>query len=132
MKCWIETNLEEDKIADKINYAEFLFVNFKNSYQSLHIIEECAAKFQFPLDKLRLTRLKGEIIKENKKLNKELFNDELDLEFIIDCEKKFECIKLLTNDILKRNLLFWETVHHNKIDLTELINTVNPNFTTLE
>lgn len=65
-------------------------------------------------------------------MNKELFNDELDLEFIIDCEKKFECIKLLTNDILKRNLLFWETVHHNKIDLTELINTVNPNFTTLE
>jgi hypothetical protein len=51
-------------------------------------------------------------------LNKELYNDELDIEFIIESEKKFDHIKVLINGILKRNLQFWDTVHHNKIDLT--------------
>ena len=35
-------------------------------------------------------------------------------------------------EVLKRNLTFWETVHHNKIDLTDLMNTVKPNFATME
>ena len=29
-------------------------------------------------------------------------------------------------------MIFWSTIHHNKIDLTELINTVKPNFNTME
>lgn len=36
------------------------------------------------------------------------------------------------NDVLKRNLQFWQTVHHNRIDLTQLLQTVEPNFSTLQ
>jgi hypothetical protein len=34
--------------------------------------------------------------------------------------------------VLKKNLAFWEYVHRNKIDLTELIEIVRPNFSTIE
>ena len=50
----------------------------------MHLLEKCETKFQFPFDRLRITRLKDSILRENKRLNKELYNGDLDIEFIID------------------------------------------------
>ena len=42
-------------------------------------MEGCDNKFKFPFDRLRTVRLKDAIKTENKRLNRELYNNSLDI-----------------------------------------------------
>lgn len=86
VKCLHELNLEHDQtVSSRIDYTEFYYYMLKNTYKSLHLVYKCDSAFQFPHDRIRLTRLKKAILMENRRLNKELYEGNLDIEFIIDC-----------------------------------------------
>jgi hypothetical protein len=80
VKCLYEKNLEKDtSVSNKIDYTEFYYYMLRNTYKALHLVYECDGKFQFPYDRIRIARLKKAILLENRRINKELYEGNLDI-----------------------------------------------------
>lgn len=73
IRCWYEEKTQET-VGEKIDFAEFMFLRLRNTFRSMKMLEEVRMQFLFPIDKLRIDRLRKEIEKDNVKLNGELYN----------------------------------------------------------
>lgn len=81
-KCFYEQELESQKWNNTellLDYIEFYFMKLKNLFKVSILLIELEKKFLTPFQRIRLVRLRRIMLEENRKLNEELYNSNLDL-----------------------------------------------------
>jgi hypothetical protein len=130
IKCLYERALEEDpeNIELRLDYIEFYYLKLKNLYSVLLEIEQLERRLLGPFQKLRLVRLKKIVREECNGFSEELFLKNLSMEKTLEAEEVFVNIQKKIEIVVSRNELFWRYVERNEVFLTDMLNTIRPNF----
>ena len=103
-------------------------MKLKNLFKVCLLLVELEKKFLTPFQKLRLTRLRRVMIEENRKINQELYEGNLDIENIIVSEDRFDEIRAQLHQVLENNLNFWNYISNDSVNLSAMSKIVKPNF----
>ncbi|EGR33918.1 hypothetical protein IMG5_031020 [Ichthyophthirius multifiliis] len=131
IKRWFELYLLKNRYQQYhfyIYYAEFLYFKFKNialALKNLCLIQE---KYLNPLESFHLFQLKHIIIKQNRSLNRQSYQQNLESQSVIPVETQMVEIQKRIKFILKNNVQFWAYLAKNTIDLYEINKKIKQSF----
>ncbi|EGR32786.1 hypothetical protein IMG5_070680, partial [Ichthyophthirius multifiliis] len=123
IKSWFEINLQKNQNKNfdlYLDYAELIFFKFQNIQFCLKILVLLQNKFLFPRSQFRFFILYQQILKYNRKKNKESYKSNLEIESVVQVEQSMEYIQFKIRSTVLNNIQFWQYLERANINYNEI------------